>query len=287
MKRYRILTMVLAIIMLLTSFSLPAFADSQDTVYASMSKACDVIRKGIIDRRNDVNSSAFDYQIDVSHKASSYDSKKIYTQVENEVFKYTGKYYEGDGLRMSIVSEGWNISAKKNGNSYIVRVVAYGEFYLAKDKTSQINKWIKDNSMYLATKKYKTGTSEYGKALGIYKWITKNCKYGRTEIKGQWEPWNTAYGAKYAKGTCSGMAHLYYMMANAAGLKCRVQVCGDHAWVIVRINGKWYIVDPTFGLGKSGTKYFLLGYSNYSRYAKRDKTVYGGNVTVNKTKYKK
>lgn len=290
MKRYRLLSLVFAIIMLLTSLSLPAFADSKDTtVYPSMSKACDVIRKGIIDRRKDVNTSC-DYYFTVVYKANSYDSKKIYDQVENEVFKYTGKYYEGDGLRLSICQEGWSISGKKVGDVYHITVLAYGDFYLTKDKTNQINKWVKDNSNYLATKKYKTGTSEYGKALGIYRWITKNCKYGKTEISGQWEPWNTAYGAKYKKGTCSGISHLYYMMANAVGLKCRLMRCYNHQWVIVRVSGKWYIVDPTFGLGKSTSydkSYFLVGSSNYSNYAQRWKDEYGGNIAVNKTRYKK
>lgn len=282
----KIISILLIIITLICICPIITNADNTK-VYTSFTTLCNDIRKGIMERRNEINSSSFDYYFTVYYKTKSYNEKTIYNDIRNEVYKYTGKFNEGDALKSSICQDGLNISSKKEGSYYKLTITVYGDYYLSKEKYNQINNWIKNNSLYLATKKYKTGSSDYGKALGIYKWITKNCKYGRQDISGTWEPWNTAYGAKYKKGTCAGIAQLTYMMMNQVGLNCRMMRSGNHAWVIVKISGKWYIVDPTLDLGKTTNKNFLVGYSNYSRYKDRIKTEYGGNISVNKTKYKK
>ena len=289
MRKIRIISFVLMVVMLFSAFSFStAFAATgEPKTFNSQKEACVEIRKGILERRNEVGSSSFDYYFTVYYKTKTYNSKTVYSEVRQEVYKHTGKYNEGDALKASIVEDGLNISAQNKGSYYLVRVVVYGKYYLSKTNYDKMNKWVKNNSMYLATKKYKTGTSDYGKALGIYKWITKNVKYGKKSLGNEWEPWTQAYGAIYGKGTCAGIAQLTYMMMNAAGVQCRMQRCYDHAWVIVKLNSKWYIVDPTFGLGKSGTPYFLLGTKNYSRSSKVWADEYGGNITVNKTKYSK
>ena len=287
MKKIKVIV-ILLLIATMVSFISPVIVNAENSkVYTSLSSVCTEIRKGILERRNEVNTTAVDYYFTVYYKTKSYNEKTIYDDIRKEVYKHTGKANEGDALNSSLSQDGLNISAKKQGEYYLLTITVYGDYYLTKDKVNQINKWVKDNALWLATKKYKTGNSDYGKALGIYKWITRNCKYGRTEIKGQWEPWNTAYGAKYKKGTCAGIAQLTYMMMTQSGLQCRMMRSMNHAWVVVKISGKWYIVDPTLGLGKTSTKYFLIGTKNYSYYKNVMKDEYGGYLTVSKTNYKK
>ena len=286
----KIFSLLLIVMILATTFVMPAYANAEtndEPVCSSLKEAAEVMRKGILDRRNDVGSSVFDYYFTVRYKASSYNSSTVYKEIRNEVFNHTGKYYEGDALKSSLLMDGLNVRAEKKGSYYLISVVVYGEFYLSKTNYKKVNDWVKKNTTYLATKKYNTGTSDYGKAKGIYMWITKNVKYGKKSLGNEWEPWTQAYGAIYGKGTCAGIAQLTYMMMTAAGLQCRMQRCNDYAWVIVKMSGKWYIVDATFGLGKSGTPYLLLGTKNYSRSGKVWKGEYGGSITVNKTKYKK
>lgn len=286
MKKARLVSMILIIIILVSSFSTVAFADGETTTCSSFTEACNVMRKEIMNRRNDVNSSAFDYYMTVSYKAKSYNEKTIYNTINKELFKYTGKQNEGDSLRAGIWQHGLSVSAKKSGSVYIITVVCYGNCTLTKVQTSKLDKWINSNAKKIATK---NGTSDYAKTLAVYRWITKNCKYGRTMI-GDEETFTTAYAAVYGKATCIGISDLAYRMLNAAGVQCRIMQCTNHAWVIVKIGGKWYIMDPTLALGKGTSydkKYFLVGYSNYSRYSKRMKDWYGGNISVNKTNYKK
>ena len=292
MKRYRIAAFILMIITLMTSIAMPTSAstNANDKVYESFEAACDVIRYGIVQWRNDINTKAYSFYFSVSFKAKSYDKDKLYDDLFKEVFKHTGTYYKGDSLRANMQEIGFSTSAKKSGNQYIVTVDVYGEYIVTRSKIRKLNKWIENNALWLATKKYKTGSSDYGKAYGIFLWITKNCHYGRKETDGIINSHITAYGAKYNQAVCHGIAHLYYMMAVRCGLQCRMMISGDHAWVVVKINGNWYIVDPTFALGKkesAAKKYFLIGYSNYSRYSKRKTNMYGGSIKVSKTNYKK
>lgn len=58
------------------------------------------------------------------------------------------------------------------------------------------------------------------------------------------------------KGICSSIAHLYKLMCEEAGLKCKIVIglsvgrktCGGHAWNIVLIDGKKHLVDVTQGI---------------------------------------
>lgn len=292
MRIKQIIACIIVFIVFATTVIIPSSinAEQSDVVYESFDKACDVIRYNVLQWKNEIGSSAFDFYFIVKYRTQNFNEDTIYEELRKEIFKHTGDYYKGDSLLANINEFGLSVKAEKDDNDYIVTVLVYGEYILTRSKIRKLNKWIEDNALWLATKKYKTGSTEYGKAYGIFLWITKNCHYGRNEVDNIINSHVTAYGAKYNQAICHGIAHLYYMMAAKCGLQCRMMVSGDHAWNVVKIDGKWYIVDPTFALGKSESaakKYFLIGSSNYSRYSKRNKNMYGGNITVSKANYKK
>lgn len=73
----------------------------------------------------------------------------------------------------------------------------------------------------------------------------------------------TAYGAAVnGRAVCQGFAQLYYKLALAAGLDCRIVTGtrGDvaHAWNIIKIDDLWYHVDASSGAQLlDGSAYFM------------------------------
>lgn len=111
---------------------------------------------------------------------------------------------------------------------------------------------------------------DWDKARAIYRWITANVTYDDVA-------YNTkTYGAGDAertlrtrKGVCGDFSELYKELALAAGLDA-VKVTGwsktkdlppgtrleqpDHAWNAIRIDGRWQLMDVTWGQGHGNEK---------------------------------
>ncbi|WP_337964961.1 transglutaminase domain-containing protein [uncultured Flavobacterium sp.] len=136
----------------------------------------------------------------------------------------------------------------------------------------------------LAERIKKDFTSEHDKARAIYSWIALNLDYDLKTYLNPPEPKtftskNEAENAKQIqlahtsttqktfrskKGVCEGFSLLYQHLATLSGLKCQV-VVGDskrllndigrkrlgsnHAWNTVQIDGKWILIDATWGNG--------------------------------------
>ena len=81
----------------------------------------------------------------------------------------------------------------------------------------------------------------------------------------------TAWGAAVeGKAVCQGFAQLYYRLAKALDLPCRI-VTGtrageNHAWNIVEVDGYWYHVDAASGAQLADPSWFFLkpGFSAYA-----------------------
>lgn len=70
----------------------------------------------------------------------------------------------------------------------------------------------------------------------------------------------TAYGALINKeAVCEGYAKAYKILLNAMGIECDVVINAEHAWNVVQLDGKWYLVDVTNDDSNNGLMYFLLG----------------------------
>lgn len=57
----------------------------------------------------------------------------------------------------------------------------------------------------------------------------------------------------------------FYYLATAVGLEARITVNDVHAWNIVKVDGKYYYLDPTWdlGLNESEYRYFLRGENDF------------------------
>ena len=97
--------------------------------------------------------------------------------------------------------------------------------------------------------------TEKQKAKALHDWIIKNTEYG--DLQG-YESVIVSH-----QGVCAEYAKAYEFLCTLAGLKCRYFRGGpmDHAWNIVRIDGKWLHVDCTWddeGGDRVGNAYLFL-----------------------------
>ncbi|MBQ9593873.1 MAG: hypothetical protein IJR36_08365 [Lachnospiraceae bacterium] len=68
-------------------------------------------------------------------------------------------------------------------------------------------------------------------------------------------------------GICSEIAPAYSYLLMQAGIDATVMMGGDHEWSYVRINGKNYHVDPTFGLQSDDSlEYFMMNDEKRAEY---------------------
>ena len=80
MKKIKVIV-ILLLIATMVSFISPVIVNAENSkVYTSLSSVCTEIRKGILERRNEVNTTAVDYYFTVYYKTKSYNEKTIYDE---------------------------------------------------------------------------------------------------------------------------------------------------------------------------------------------------------------
>ena len=101
----------------------------------------------------------------------------------------------------------------------------------------------------------------------IYDYICENVTYDKVHAKNPYHTKrHTAYAALFQKtATCQGFCTALYRLLREADIDCRI-VTGKaedeslHAWVIVNVNGAYYLLDPSWDAdGEDGYRYFLIG----------------------------
>lgn len=160
----------------------------------------------------------------------------------------------------------------------------YAQKYNAIDKVVLTYPKYFNSTEDLAQRIQKDFRSDYDKARAIYSWIALNIKYDyqaylkppevvsfsyRTEAEKQNQialikekTWQKAFNSD--KAVCEGFTLLYQRLAALVGLKSQV-IRGDskralsdigreksysnHAWNIVEVDGKWLLLDVTWGQG--------------------------------------
>lgn len=102
--------------------------------------------------------------------------------------------------------------------------------------------------------------TDYEKERALYAWLTGNVIYDQDHYDplGRIDPSSyDPYGPlANGKGICIGVAVTFQLLMDMADVEC-ITVIGasrgnaaDHAWNMVRLDGAWYCVDPTWDIGK-------------------------------------
>ena len=97
----------------------------------------------------------------------------------------------------------------------------------------------------------RTGMNEYERELALHDWLTSRCTYAHGADQNEEPMAFTIYGALVeGSAVCEGYARgMQYLLART-GIACSL-VWGEsegegHMWNIVRIDGTWYHLDPTW-----------------------------------------
>jgi transglutaminase-like putative cysteine protease len=113
--------------------------------------------------------------------------------------------------------------------------------------------------------------SDLEKVIAVHSYICSHFQYDNT-LK-QYSAYDGLYSSKMV---CQGYALLFYRMMRELNVPVRI-VSGrgngeDHAWNIVRLNGKWYNVDETWDTSATGStvsnKYFLKNQADFVRHTR-------------------
>lgn len=120
-----------------------------------------------------------------------------------------------------------------------------------------------------------SAVSDYEKTKLIYDYICKNVTYDYTNLEnGSYLLKYSAYAALINKtAVCQGYANLFYYMAKTAGLNVRLLTGtangGGHAWNIVKLGKKYYLLDTTWDASTAAAglayRYFLKGSTEFSK----------------------
>ncbi len=138
---------------------------------------------------------------------------------------------------------------------------------------SSTDKKLKKQVDSIVKKKVKTKDSKKKKLEKLFKYTEKTYKYGRSYGFKAKKGWDKKYALEMynkKKGSCYHYAAAYAFLAKkATNYTVRIgvgktngfnpKVKQAHAWVEIKIKGKWYICDPNMDkfAAKSSGKYFL------------------------------
>lgn len=106
------------------------------------------------------------------------------------------------------------------------------------------------------------------KERSIYRWLVGSVAYDQSHydpLTGAPRSSYTPYGPLLeGKGVCLGFASTFQLLLDMCGVECLTVVGAayssreDHAWNMVRLDGNWYCVDPTWDAGRADSRLWLF-----------------------------
>jgi hypothetical protein len=96
----------------------------------------------------------------------------------------------------------------------------------------------------------------------IHDWICDNIKYSKNDSLG-----NSVYQALITHETkCMGYSLLFYMLAKSSGLDVHIVTSVDHAWNMIKLDGKWYSIDTTSDATTFSHYFYLSKIRNHAKF---------------------
>lgn len=191
--------------------------------------------------------------------------------VAEAAMAHTGVPTEGDYLKWQYAGYGASARSWSYGGSnpqcfmIIYNITGY---YTDTTQETEMDTFA---SNFVGSDAIKKAANDYEKVKAIYDWLCTNVVY---DYKNLGDPAymlkHTAYAAAINHtAVCQGYAVLFYRLALECGIDAGV-IAGkgnggkgweDHAWNIVKLGGKYYLLDATWDAGKTATQYqyFLKG----------------------------
>lgn len=233
---------------------------AQAAEYTTVSQAADTLREAMAARQSSVTVRV---TVPTAEKDGTHET------IFNQAIKHTGDPVEGDYLHWHFSNYNVRIEILEHDTTCDLTLTYELHYYTTADQeaevTAAVSNVLQALDLYNAT--------DYQKIKGIYDYICENVTYDHDNLNDDsYTLKYTAYAA-IVNGTavCQGYASLFYRMALALGLDCRV-VSGisnneNHGWNIVRLNGYYYNMDATWDSELSAGqayRYFLRGSRNFA-----------------------
>lgn len=102
--------------------------------------------------------------------------------------------------------------------------------------------------------------SQADKAMAVYFYFAENTTYKESKDA------HTGYDVLVSHvGVCDGLANAYALAMNTLGIPCAVisNYSKNHSWNIVKLNGIWYFVDLTNGVGVGKHEGMVVTYDSF------------------------
>lgn len=102
--------------------------------------------------------------------------------------------------------------------------------------------------------------SQADKAMAVYIYFAENTTYKESKDA------HTGYDVLVSHvGVCDGLANAYALAMNTFGIPCAVisNYSKNHSWNIVKLNGIWYFVDLTNGVGVGKHEGMVVTYDSF------------------------
>ncbi len=101
--------------------------------------------------------------------------------------------------------------------------------------------------------------TDYDRLKYIYDWIRDNNAYNNAGAANHSDlNWISSFVSGISP-VCMGYARGFKFLCDQLGIECIYESASDHSWDCVKLNGKWYAVDVTWGDGLHPDDYFLVG----------------------------
>lgn len=216
--------------------------------------------KNSSDFYNFIYTSLSSFKSTASVNIINYNEKTYNLEVINKVLK--------DNPDIDYGFSGASGKVTRTGNETVMEISF--KYSFSRDTMLTMKKYSEEKSKAIIASIIKSSMSEFNKVLAIHNYIVNNTSYDIS--KPIPEESYTDYGVfKFGKAVCEGYAKAMYRLLKTAGIKSYI-VEGKannqaHAWLIVRINGKYTHVDPTWddpitSNGKNILSYKYFGLSD-------------------------
>ena len=170
---------------------------------------------------------------------------------------------EGDYIRYQLGGYVYNSTSRQEDGRWYYRVriePTYYHYLSQEEETDRAVSSIRRKFFFMPW------TSREKKIRKIYDYLCENVSYDKVHRKNPYyHKCSTAYAA-LVQGTasCQGYCTALYRLLREEEIPCRI-VTGTaegevlHAWVIVQLREKWYLLDPTWDAGAEEYRFYLAG----------------------------
>ena len=187
--------------------------------------------------------------------------KQMIGRLVAEACEHTGEPDEGDYITFQYASYSGEAHTDRDGVTPVVVIDYKLSYYDDAGQEAEADKKVDEiiDSLELEEK------NEYEKIKAVYDYICDNVEYEAAES--DIDVRRTAYGALVdGRAVCQGYSVSLYRLLLEAGIDNRIiygvsaspdGAMGNHTWNIVRLYGRYYYIDPTWGDSAGGREFFL------------------------------